>query len=67
MFCGKSKTQEDIENEKISKDIEAKLKEDRKNKSSQIKLLLLGRVPFYPPFVSSLTVLYFHPLVIPST
>lgn len=43
MSCfGKKKTSDDVENEKVSKNIEAQIKEDRKKESNQIKLLLLG-------------------------
>jgi len=43
MSCfGKKKTHEDVENEKVSKNIENQIKEDRKKEANQIKLLLLG-------------------------
>lgn len=44
MSCFKKKTSEDVENEKISKNIEAQIKEDRKKEANQIKLLLLGEL-----------------------
>jgi len=42
MSCFKKRSTEDVENEKISKNIENQIKEDRKKESNQIKLLLLG-------------------------
>lgn len=43
MACfSKKKTQEDIANEKVSRNIEAQIKEERKRSNNQIKLLLLG-------------------------
>jgi len=46
MSCFKRRTQEDVENEKISKNIEQQIKDDRKKESNQIKLLLLGAPHF---------------------
>jgi len=42
MSCFKKKTSEDVQNEKVSKSIEAQIKDDRKRQENQIKLLLLG-------------------------
>lgn len=42
MSCFKKKNTDDIQNEKVSKSIEAQIKDDRKKQDSQIKLLLLG-------------------------